>query len=87
MIALLLALLAQDPNDPAVELEAFKPMEGLEIKLFASEKEGIANPIQGRFDEKGRLWVIFSWAYPQIKPGEKPDDKVIVLEEIGRAHV
>ena len=88
MIALLLALLAQDPHDPETELKAFQPIEDVEINLYASEKLGIANPVQCRWDEKGRLWVICTWAYPQIKPGEKPDDKVIVLEDLdgdGRA--
>src|SRR5581483_5677213 len=29
----------------------------------------------------GRLWVACSEAYPQIKPGQKANDKVIVLED------
>src|SRR5690606_10692118 len=33
------------------------------------------------FDERGRLWVASSSVYPQIKPGQKADDKILVLED------
>src|SRR5262245_999312 len=69
------------PSDPASELAAFKIAEGFEVGLFASEKDGIANPIASRFDRFGRLWVIGSFTYPQIKPGEEPNDYVRVLED------
>ena len=38
-------------------------------------------PIQIRFDAHGRLWVIGSTVYPLIEPGQKPNDKVLVLED------
>ncbi len=76
---LALALLLQ--HDPADELKSFKLLDGFEANLFASEKDGIANPVQIRWDERGRLWAICTWAYPQIKPGEKPNDKIIILED------
>ncbi|HEX7896972.1 MAG TPA: PVC-type heme-binding CxxCH protein [Planctomycetota bacterium] len=76
---LALALLLQ--HDPADELKSFKLLEGFEANLFASEKDGIANPVQIRWDERGRLWAICTWAYPQLKPGEKPNDKIIILED------
>ncbi|MEQ1860632.1 MAG: hypothetical protein ABMA13_11915, partial [Chthoniobacteraceae bacterium] len=34
-----------------------------------------------RFDERGRIWVVGSATYPQIKPGEEPNDKVVILED------
>ena len=40
------------------------------------------------FDPRGRLWVASSEIYPQIKPGEKANDKIVVLEDtkgVGRA--
>jgi len=46
-----------------------------------SEADGIANPIQCRFDPEGRLFVACSWIYPQLEPGQKADDKIIVLED------
>ena len=67
--------------DPAADIASFKVADGFEVNLFASEKDGIVKPIQMRFDAAGRLWVIGSTAYPQIKPGEEPNDKVIILED------
>ena len=74
----------RDPNDPAVELASFKVAEGFEVQLFASEKDGIVKPIQMRWDTRGRLWVIGSQIYPQIKPGEEPNDKVWIVEDSNR---
>src|SRR5688572_18732775 len=66
-------------NEPAAELASFKVADGFEVNLFASEKEGIIKPIGHRFDRLGRLWVIGSKTYPQIKPGEEPNDYVKIL--------
>ncbi len=68
-------------NEPASELASFKLADGFEAVLFASEKDGVVNPIASRFDRFGRLWVIGSTTYPQIKPGEVPNDYVRVLED------
>jgi putative heme-binding domain-containing protein len=70
-----------DPNDPAAELASFRLAEGFEANLFASEKDGVVKPIQIRWDTRGRLWVIQSTTYPQLKPGEEPNDKVLILED------
>src|SRR5215213_8650132 len=61
-----------DSDDPAAELASFKLAAGFEANLFASEKDGVIKPIQIRWDTRGRLWVIGSQTYPQIKPGEEP---------------
>ncbi|MFK7770087.1 MAG: PVC-type heme-binding CxxCH protein [Mariniblastus sp.] len=58
----------------------FTLADGLEINLFASEPM-VANPIHMNFDSKGRLWVATSPIYPQIKPGAKPRDEIVVLED------
>ena len=63
-----------DPNDPAAELASFQLPEGFEANLFASEKDGVVKPIQMRWDARGRLWVLGSTTYPQLKPGEEPRD-------------
>ena len=68
-------------NDPAAELASFKLAPGFEANLFASEKDGVVKPIQIRWDTRGRLWVIGSRTYPQIKPGEEPNDQVLILED------
>ena len=73
--------LAESKPDSAAELAAFKLPEGFEISLWADESNGVVKPIQMRWDTRGRLWVIGSVTYPQIKPGEEPNDKVIILED------
>ena len=68
-----------DP-DPEVERKSFQVADGFEVNLFAADPL-LAKPIQMNFDPAGRLWVATSEAYPQIKPGEKQNDKIIVLED------
>jgi putative heme-binding domain-containing protein len=50
------------------------------VNLFAADPI-LAKPIQMNFDPAGRLWVASSEVYPQIKPGQTANDKVIVLED------
>jgi putative heme-binding domain-containing protein len=80
-VAVLPFSVAAANDDPAAELASFKIAEGFEVNLFASEKDGIIKPIQMRWDDRGRLWVIGSITYPQVKPTEEPDDKVWILED------
>ncbi len=68
-------------NTPAAELASLRVLDGFEVSLFASEADGVRKPIQLRFDPDGRLWVCGSVVYPQLKPGEKPHDQVVVLED------
>ncbi len=67
-------------NDPEKELESFQIADGFEVTLFASEPL-VVKPIQMNWDAEGRLWVISSTAYPQLKAGEEPNDKVFILED------
>ena len=67
-------------HDPASELANFELMDGYQVNLFAAEPM-LANPIHMMWDSKGRLWVACSWAYPQLRPGEKANDKIIILED------
>ncbi|HVY69064.1 MAG TPA: PVC-type heme-binding CxxCH protein [Verrucomicrobiae bacterium] len=62
-------------------MASFKVAPGFEVNLFASEKDGVVKPIQSRFDASGRLYVIGSTVYPQLQPGQQPNDKVIILED------
>ena len=68
-----------DP-DPEIERKSFQVADGFEVNLFAADPL-LAKPIQMNFDPAGRLWVATSEAYPQIKPGEKQNDKIIILED------
>lgn len=72
---------AQVGNAPREEIASFKIAPGFVVNLFASEAEGVVKPIQMRWDERGRLWVIGSRTYPQVKPGEEPNDQVLILED------
>jgi putative heme-binding domain-containing protein len=63
------------------ELASFQIADGFEVSLFASEQDGLIKPIQMRFDARGRLWVIGSTVYPQLEPGQKPNDKILILED------
>ncbi len=66
--------------DPELERKSFEVAEGFEVSLFAADPL-INKPIQIAFDERGRLFVATTTLYPQIKPGEKATDKIIVLED------
>jgi putative heme-binding domain-containing protein len=68
-----------DP-DPEVERKALQVADGFEVNLFAADPM-LAKPIQMNFDAAGRLWVACSEAYPQIKPGQKANDRIIILED------
>ncbi len=68
-----------DP-DPEVERQSFLVADGFEVNLFAADPI-LAKPIQISFDPAGRLWVASSEVYPQIEPGQKANDKILVLED------
>jgi putative heme-binding domain-containing protein len=72
--------LAQPAPDPEIERKSFRIADGLEVNLWAADPM-LAKPVNMNFDPAGRLWVATSEIYPQIKPGEKADDKVLVLED------
>ncbi|MGI9240361.1 MAG: PVC-type heme-binding CxxCH protein [Verrucomicrobiales bacterium] len=65
---------------PDAEMATFQLADGFEVNLFASDP-AIAKPIQMNWDAEGRLWVVSSRLYPHIKPGQRSDDQIIVLED------
>lgn len=68
-----------DP-DPEAERQSFIVADGFEVNLYAADPL-IAKPIQMNFDAEGRLWLATSEVYPQIKPGQEANDKVLILED------
>src|SRR5271169_5939534 len=68
-----------DP-DPEIERKSLQVADGFEVNLFAADPL-LAKPIQMNFDPAGRLWVASSEVYPQIKPGQKANDKIVILED------
>lgn len=74
---------------PAEELKAFKIDPRFEVNCFVSEEdfpELFVKPIAIRFDTQGRLWVSTSTTYPQILPGQEPEDKILILEDTNGDH-
>ena len=71
-----------DP-DPELERKTFVVADGFEVNLFAADPL-LAKPIHMNFDSRGRLWIATSEVYPHIKPGQKADDKILVLEDRDR---
>jgi lysophospholipase L1-like esterase/azurin len=70
-------------HTPEDELKAFKIDPRFEVNCFVSEEDfpEFMKPIQMRWDTKGRLWVSTSVTYPQILPGDEPQDKILILED------
>lgn len=66
--------------DPVAERAAMKIDERSEVNLFAADPD-ISKPIQMNFDSTGGLWIASSEVYPQIRPGEVANDKIIVLRD------
>ncbi|MFT4548369.1 MAG: putative heme-binding domain-containing protein [Verrucomicrobiales bacterium] len=73
-------LALMNDHDPASELANFDLLPGYQANLFAADPM-LANPVHMHWDSRGRLWVACSWSYPQIKPGDVADDKIIILED------
>lgn len=70
-------------TDPEVERASFQVADGFEVSLYAADPR-IAKPIQMNFDPQGRLWIASSEVYPQIEPGQKANDKILILEDTDR---
>jgi putative heme-binding domain-containing protein len=71
----------EQDNSVAAEMKSFTLADGYEVSLFADETDGVANPVCMSWDPAGRLWVLVTWAYPQLKPVDKPDDKLLILAD------
>jgi len=74
-------------HSPADELKAFNIDPRFEVNCFASEEDFpdlFKKPIQIRWDTRGRLWVSTSVTYPQVYPGQEPQDQILILEDTNR---
>lgn len=74
-------------HSPADELKAFTIDPRFEVNCFASEEDFpdlFKKPIQIRWDTQGRLWVSTSVTYPQVYPGQAPQDQILILEDTNR---
>ncbi len=71
-----------DPS-PEAQRRTFQVADGFAVNLYASDPL-VTKPIQIAFDERGRLWVASSGVYPQIRPGQAENDRVLILEDLDR---
>lgn len=69
-----------DFQTPEEEMAGFKLPPGFEITLFASEPD-ITKPINMEFDDRGRLWVTQSTAYPEAAGPGAGKDRITILED------
>ncbi len=70
--------------DIEAELASFTVPDGMKVNLFASEADGLTNPLAIRWDTAGRAYVTVTTAYPHVFPGDAPNDKIVVLEDADR---
>lgn len=74
-----------EPGPPAIppeeERASFRVADGFDVNLFASEADGIINPVRMNWDASGRLWVCCIPTYPHIDPGTEPGDYLMVCED------
>ena len=69
--------------DPQEAISKMKIHSGMEVNLFASEKDfpELANPVQMAWDTKNRLWVAAWPTYPAATPTDTVLDKLLVFED------
>ena len=66
---------------PEESIRRLRVPPGFEVKVFAAEPD-VINPVSFTVDERGRLWVVECFEYPQrTRPGTKPRDRIKVLED------
>src|SRR5688572_6590895 len=79
---------SQPPMVPEESKRKFVVPPGFEVRLFAAEPD-VVNPVAMTWDEKGRLWVVELYEYPNgAKAGTKGRDRVKCYwdtDEDGRA--
>jgi putative membrane-bound dehydrogenase-like protein len=77
------------PNRPLPPSEAPAHMtvpEGFRVSLFAGEAD-VVQPIAFTFDDRGRLWVVECYSYPNWLTSGQGKDRVLIFEDKdGRGH-
>lgn len=72
---------SQEAPQPLSPEQAAKSMivpEGFKVTLFAGEPD-VQQPVGFCFDDRGRMWVAEAYNYPNH--GNKPGDRIIILED------
>jgi putative membrane-bound dehydrogenase-like protein len=73
---------SQNPQDkPLPPTEALKKItvpEGFQVSLFAAEPD-VMQPIAFAFDDRGRMWVVECFSYPDFKVEDK--DRILIFTD------
>ena len=73
---------SQNPKDtPLAPAEALKKISvppGFNVTLFAGEPD-VMQPIAFDFDDRGRLWVVECFSYPDFK--KQDSDRIVIYED------
>ena len=69
---------ADRPLSPPEALKRITVPPGFNVELFAGEPD-VLQPIAFDFDDRGRVWVVESFSYPEFKP--ENEDRVIILND------
>ena len=72
----------QNPNDkplsPADALKRMTVPKGFKVTLFAGEPD-VMQPVAFDFDDRGRLWVVECYSYPDFKSQES--DRIVIYTD------
>jgi len=66
------------PLSPQEALKRITVPTGFHVELFAGEPD-VLQPIAFDFDDRGRVWVVESFSYPEFKPENQ--DRVVILSD------
>src|SRR3546814_586429 len=71
-----------EPKSAAASMKLAQVPAGFKLELFASEPD-IGKPIAMNWDERGRLWIIETVAYPNTIRGREGDgdDRILICED------
>src|ERR1043166_970477 len=72
----------QDPKDhplsPQAALQKITVPEGFQVTLFAGEPD-VMQPVAFDFDDRGRLWVVECFSYPDFK--SQDSDRIVIYTD------
>src|SRR5688500_15283133 len=66
------------PLSPTEALERITVPPGFRVQLFAAEPD-VLQPIAFDFDDRGRLWVVECFSYPDFK--RENQDRVLIFSD------
>ncbi|MBI3861232.1 MAG: DUF1080 domain-containing protein [Planctomycetia bacterium] len=69
-----------DNNEAQAVVAGMKLTDGFQAELVAAEPD-LHQPIAFAIDERGRLWVVEAFSYPNRQPEGKGKDRILILED------